>query len=61
MLGFFKKKYSQYNEVNVLKSLTWFDDVNLSEWPVLLKNPKLKWGSIKKRIMEATLIYFKQI
>lgn len=61
MLGFFKKKYSQYNEVNVLKSLTWFDDVNLSEWPVLLINPKLKWGSIKKRIMEATLIYFKQI
>jgi hypothetical protein len=61
MIDFYKKKYSQYNEVNVLKSLTWFEDVNLSEWPVLLKTPKLKWGSVKKRILEATHMYLKQI
>ncbi|MEI6576810.1 MAG: nucleotidyl transferase AbiEii/AbiGii toxin family protein [Bacteroidota bacterium] len=50
MLGFYKKKYAQYNEVNVLKSLCWFEDVDLSDWPVLLKNPKLTWGTIKKKI-----------
>ena len=61
MIEFYKRKYSQYNEVNVLKSLSWFEDVNLSEWPVLLKTPKLKWGSVKKRILEATHMYLKQI
>ena len=33
MIAFYKKN-PQYNEVNVLKSLTWFDDVGLSEGPV---------------------------
>jgi len=61
MIAFYKKKYFQYNEVNVLKSLTWFDDVDLSDWPILLKAPKLKWRAVKKRISEATIIYLKQI
>jgi len=42
MIGFYKKKYSQYNEVNVVESLCWFEDVDLSGWPVLLKNPNFK-------------------
>ena len=61
MINFYKIKYSQYNEVNVLKSLTWFEDVNLSDWPILLKTPKLKWTIIKKAIIEATNNYLKQI
>jgi hypothetical protein len=61
MIDFYKRKYSQYNEVNVLKSLTWFDDVNLSDWPILLRNPKLKWTNIKKAIIEATNNYLKHI
>jgi hypothetical protein len=61
MISFYKKKYSQYNEVNVLKSLTWFEDVDLSEWPVLLKAPKLQWDTVKKRILKATNTYMKQI
>jgi len=54
MIAFYKKKYSQYNEVNVIKSLCWFKDVELAEWPVLLKNPELEWGTVKKRILKAT-------
>ncbi len=61
MIFFYKKKYSQYNEVNVLKSLSWFEDVDLSDWPVLLKTPKLKWDTVKKRILKATNTYMKQI
>lgn len=61
MIAFYKTKYLQYNEVNVLKSLCWFEDVDLSDWPVLIKTPKLKWGSVKKRILEATNTYLKQI
>ena len=61
MMGFYKKKYSQYNEVNVLKSLTWFEDVDLSDWPPLLKSPKVEWGTVKKKLIKATNIYLKQI
>ena len=61
MIGFYKKKYSQYNEANVLKSLCWFEEVDLSDWPVLLKTPKLRWGTVKKTIKEATSAYLQQI
>lgn len=61
MIGFYKKKYSQYNEVNVLKSLCWFEEVDLSDWPVLLKTPKLSWGTVMKRIKKATSEYLKHI
>ena len=61
MIGFYKKKYSQYNEANVLKSLCWFEEVDLSDWPILLKTPKLRWGTVKKRIKEATGTYLQQL
>jgi len=61
MIGFYKQKYVQYNEANVLKSLCWFEDVYLSDWPVLVKTPKLKWEAVKKKIKEATNAYLQQI
>lgn len=61
MIGFYKKKYAQYNEVNVLKSLCWFEDVDLSDWPVLLLHPKLKWVTVKKKIKDATSLYLKKL
>jgi hypothetical protein len=61
MIGFYKKKYLQYNEANVLKSLCWFEEVDLSDWPVLLKTPKLRWVNVKKKIKEVTSIYLQQL
>lgn len=61
MIGFYKKKYLQYNEANVLKSLCWFEDVDLSDWPVLIKTPKLTWKTVTKTIIEATSAYLQQI
>lgn len=61
MLSFFKKKYTQYNEVIVLKSITWFEDVELSEWPILLKNPNLTWSEVKEKITKATKLFFKTL
>ena len=61
MLVFYKKKYMQYNEANVLKSLCWFEDVDLTDWPVLIKNPNLKWETVKKKITEATKLYLRQL
>jgi hypothetical protein len=61
MIGFYKKKYSQFNEANVLKSLCWFKEVDISDWPVLIKTPKLGWGTIKKKILEATGAYLQEV
>jgi hypothetical protein len=61
MIGFYKKKYLQYNEVNVLKSLCWFEDVDLSDWPVLIITPNLRWETVKKKITEATKHYLRQL
>ncbi|MCD6345802.1 MAG: nucleotidyl transferase AbiEii/AbiGii toxin family protein [Bacteroidales bacterium] len=61
MISFYKKKYSQHNEVNVLKSITWFDDVELADWPILIKDPKLEWKTIKQKIIATTNDYLKTI
>jgi hypothetical protein len=61
LISFYKKKYTQYNEVNVLKSVTWFNDVELDDWPLILKNKNLNWEEVKDRIVNATKIYLKQI
>jgi len=50
MIRFYKIKYASFNEVNVLKSLVWFDDIDLTDWPVLLQHPELKWPEIMKKI-----------
>ena len=53
MLLFYRQKYALNNDAIVLKSLVWFIDVELSEWPVLITNPKLNWPDVKKRITKA--------
>jgi hypothetical protein len=60
MIHFYKKKYVGYNEVNVLKSLTWFEDIDHSDWPLLLQNPDLKWPEITKKIIQETRKYLRK-
>ena len=55
MLEFYREKYNQQNMGFVLKSLIYFNDVNLADWPVLIENPTLKWVDVKKRIEEVVL------
>ncbi len=50
MLAWYKKKYQQNNTSHVLKSLVYFDDVVQDDWPVLLKQPRLKWDDVCKKI-----------
>lgn len=60
MLEFYQEKYNQQNISFILKSLIYFDDVDLADWPVLIENPKLKWGDIKKQIEKVVLAYASQ-
>jgi len=54
MLSFYKEKYSQYNEVNVLKSLIYFEDIDFYHWPEMAVEHELKWKEIKNKL-EATV------
>jgi len=59
MLVFYKEKYSQKNDTHILKSLVYFDDVDLSNWPVIIDNPELTWAEVRKRIETDVLIFMK--
>ncbi len=59
MVGFYKTKYTQYNEINVLKSIVYFDDVDTADWPQLIEHPSLNWEEVKKGIENATRDYLK--
>ncbi len=45
---------------HIRKNLVNFNDVDLSDWPVLIENPKLKWIDVKKRIEKAVMDYVKK-
>jgi len=57
MLEFYKEKYNQDNTSFILKSLIYFDDVDLADWPVMIRDPMLKWVDVKKRIEKEVLEY----
>jgi hypothetical protein len=57
MLGFYEQKYNQKNTSHVLKSLIYYDDVDLADWPVLIKDPKLNWAQVRKKIERVVLKY----
>ena len=60
MLEYYQLKYEQQNAAFVLKSLIYFEDVDLADWPVLIENPGLKWVDVKKGIEKAVLDYAHQ-
>ncbi|MBC8321348.1 MAG: nucleotidyl transferase AbiEii/AbiGii toxin family protein [Bacteroidetes bacterium] len=60
MIDFYSTKYKQYNEVNVLKSITYFNDVDLADWPQLTDNPLLKWDDVKASLSNAAKKCFLQ-
>jgi len=60
MLGWYAEKYNQKNDLLILKSLIYFYDVEESEWPVMVKDPDLKWKDIKRKIEKKVLSYSHQ-
>jgi hypothetical protein len=61
MLKFYQIKYNQHGDMHILKSLIYFEDVDLSGWPVLLKKPLLKWPDVKKELEKEVLRYLKEL
>ncbi|MFN8206735.1 MAG: nucleotidyl transferase AbiEii/AbiGii toxin family protein [Bacteroidales bacterium] len=59
-LQYYHTKYQQSNDMLVLKSLVYFGDVDLADWPVLIKKPNLTWETVRKTIEKAVLQYLNQ-
>ncbi len=57
LIEFYKVKYEQNSVVNVLKSIVYFNDVDLADWPQMIADPDLKWDDVKKRIVTAMKNY----
>ena len=61
ILGFYRMKYNQTNDAVILKSLLYFDDVDVADWPILISDPALKWTTVKKDIEKKVLNYIKRM
>jgi hypothetical protein len=59
MLSFYRIKYSENNDALVLKSLIWFEDADLSDWPVMILEPRLSWAKVKKVLKKAVAGYLR--
>lgn len=57
MISFYKEKYPQNNESIVLKSLVYFDDIDFSDWPVIISEPLLKWNTVATTLKEQVVSY----
>ncbi|MEO6893903.1 MAG: nucleotidyl transferase AbiEii/AbiGii toxin family protein [Ginsengibacter sp.] len=55
IISFYAEKYRQLNSTHVIKSLIYFDDVDLADWPVMIKDPGLKWDSVKQKIRQEVM------
>lgn len=51
MLEFYKAKYQQDDALMILRSIVFFDDIDLAEWPRLIREPGLTFDHVKERIM----------
>jgi len=61
LLSFYEQKYIQRNVFHVLKSLNYFEEVSLSDWPLILKEKDTKWRKMKSVINKHCNEYFKKI
>ena len=60
MVSYYLEKYNQKNDLLVLKSLIFFEDVEESEWPVMINEPDLKWKNVKRKIQKKVIDYTRQ-
>lgn len=61
LLGNYKAKYSQRNALHALKSLAYFEEVDLSDWPEILRNKDTDWDNIQKTLGKACEEYIDTI
>jgi hypothetical protein len=61
LLSFYQTKYSQRNSLHVLKSLIYFDDISMADWPEMVLEKKLTLNKVKSAIEKCVKAYSKSI
>ena len=61
LLKNYETKYIQRNALHALKSLNYFEEVNIADWPELLKKKEISWKKVKNRIDKACKDYIRMI
>jgi len=52
LVKFYNIKYNSRNQLHVIKSLNYFEDITLQDWPVLLKEKKLTFKKLTQNIQK---------
>ena len=50
VLSFYKTKYKERNLLHIVKSLNYFDDINIQDWPEMVLEKKLSFKKLKETI-----------
>jgi len=61
LLNNYEAKYTRRNTMHVLKSLNYFEDVDLNDWPDLIINKDISWNDIMNALDKASDEYIKSI
>jgi hypothetical protein len=60
LIAFFETKYTQRSSFHALKSLCYFDEVDLADWPIMIKEKDLRWDKVKRVIETGCKEFTKQ-
>jgi hypothetical protein len=60
MIRFYEAKYSHRNSFHAIKSINYFDDVSLNDWPDM-QNKKMGWDTIKNRLDKECIDYINNL
>lgn len=61
LLDSYKNKYKLRNSMHALKSLQYFEDADIAEWPVIIKEEGLTWKQVTKKIDKACKDFFRSL
>jgi hypothetical protein len=59
IIEFYKIKYNTRNAFHAIKSLTYFDDINVEEWPNMILEKKLNLKELQKNLIKQRDVFLK--
>jgi len=59
VIGFYTTRYNSRNDFHAIKSLTFFDDLNPEEWPVMLLEKELTLKKMQKVLIRERDLFLK--
>ena len=61
ILNFYNIKYKTRNSLHVIKSLNYFDDINIQDWPDMILEKNLTLAKVKETIEKNIKVFLKDL